>query len=67
MYCVGLSPDTRLGFFAGMSAWRDVGLSKASVGKRMNVLFFCVLHQVCASIYESSYSEQERTSSKREK
>lgn len=42
---LNLAATSLIAIFAGESVWQNVGTNKLSVGKRMNALFFCVIHQ----------------------
>ena len=45
IFLLNVAATSLIAVFAGESVWQSVGTNKLSVGKRMNALFFCVIHQ----------------------
>lgn len=45
IFLLNLAATSLIAIFAGESVWQNIGTNKLSVGKRMNALFFCVIHQ----------------------
>jgi len=58
----------KVAFMASSSVWKSIGRGKMSQGKRMNALFFCVIHQGVVASMQGTYSfPQERSVMLRER